>query len=300
MFSSLFSQRGIWLLSVLCLLRLGFVSCATEKVEIDRQQLVDAPAVPSSAAQSRSFSYDFSEAFVASLSVILVSEIGDKTFFIAAIMAMRNSRVSVFAGAMGALFLMTVLSTAVGYAATVISRVYTFYASVVMFVVFGVKMLKEGYEMSPTHGQEEMEEVNNELSKKIDSEPDVSLEGGGTATPGGSASHPSSAVHTQPRVLRAKVHAVLSDILSPVFLQVFTLTFVAEWGDRSQISTIVLGAQKNPYAVALGGVLGHAVCTGGAVLGGRLLAQQISVRTVTLLGGVTFLFFAALSLAHGP
>ena len=34
-------------------------------------------------------------AFVKSLGVILVSEIGDKTFFIAAIMAMRNSRLTV-------------------------------------------------------------------------------------------------------------------------------------------------------------------------------------------------------------
>jgi putative Ca2+/H+ antiporter (TMEM165/GDT1 family) len=101
------------------------------------------------------------EAFFASLSgrvgylgpVILVSEIGDKTFFIAAIMAMRHPRMVVFGGAIGALVLMTVLSTALGHATTVISRIYTFYASVILFFVFGAKMLKEGYEMSPTHGQ---------------------------------------------------------------------------------------------------------------------------------------------------
>ena len=52
----------------------------------------------------------FIHAFVASLSVIIVSELGDKTFFIAAIMAMRHSRVTVLAGALGALALMTVLS----------------------------------------------------------------------------------------------------------------------------------------------------------------------------------------------
>ena len=34
----------------------------------------------------------FIHAFVASISVIVVSELGDKTFFIAAIMAMRHSR----------------------------------------------------------------------------------------------------------------------------------------------------------------------------------------------------------------
>lgn len=52
----------------------------------------------------------FFHAFAAALSVILVSEIGDKTFFIAAIMAMRHPRLTVFAGAIFALALMTVLS----------------------------------------------------------------------------------------------------------------------------------------------------------------------------------------------
>ena len=52
----------------------------------------------------------FIHAFVASLSVIIVSELGDKTFFIAAIMAMRHPRLTVFAGAMAALGLMTILS----------------------------------------------------------------------------------------------------------------------------------------------------------------------------------------------
>lgn len=52
----------------------------------------------------------FIHAFVASISVIIVSELGDKTFFIAAIMAMRHPRLTVFLGAMSALGLMTVLA----------------------------------------------------------------------------------------------------------------------------------------------------------------------------------------------
>lgn len=52
----------------------------------------------------------FLHAFIASLSVIVVSELGDKTFFIAAIMAMRHPRLIVFTGAIAALALMTVLS----------------------------------------------------------------------------------------------------------------------------------------------------------------------------------------------
>lgn len=52
----------------------------------------------------------FWHAFVASFAVIIVSELGDKTWFIAAIMAMRHSRLTVFLGAMAALVLMTFLS----------------------------------------------------------------------------------------------------------------------------------------------------------------------------------------------
>lgn len=71
----------------------------------------------------------------------------------------------------------------------------------------------------------------------------------------------------------------------------------------------------------VGGVLGHAICTGLAVIGGRMIAQRISVRTgnsvafklskvnilikcfittVTLVGGVVFLLFALSALFFSP
>ena len=43
-------------------------------------------------------------------------QIGDKTFFIAAVLAMRHSRAVIFTGAVGALALMTVLSAIMGFA----------------------------------------------------------------------------------------------------------------------------------------------------------------------------------------
>ncbi len=57
------------------------------------------------------------------------------------------------------------------------------------------------------------------------------------------------------------------------------MTFLAEWGDRSQIATIILGAREDPVGVCIGGVLGHSVCTFIAVMGGRMIAQRISIRT---------------------
>ena len=49
------------------------------------------------------------------------------------------------------------------------------------------------------------------------------------------------------------------------------LTFVAEWGDRSQITTIAL-ATEDTYTVLIGALLGHLICTGTAVIGGKMIA----------------------------
>ena len=51
----------------------------------------------------------FTKAFTASVAMILATEIGDKTFFIAAVLSMRNDRAAVFGGAILALIVMTIL-----------------------------------------------------------------------------------------------------------------------------------------------------------------------------------------------
>ncbi|KAK2714902.1 putative divalent cation/proton antiporter TMEM165 [Artemia franciscana] len=229
---------------------------------------------------------DFIHGFVASISVIIVSELGDKTFFIAAIMAMRHSRTTVFLGAMFALGIMTVLAALFGWVTTVIPRVYTFYISTALFAFFGLKMLKDGINMSGDEGMEELEEVQSDLKKKEDElEESGEVAGDVEAGTGG----------TTPKV-RSGIHA----IVSRVFLQAFTMTFLAEWGDRSQLATIILAAREDVTGVTIGAVIGHALCTGLAVLGGRMVAQKISVKTVTIIGGIVFLIFAVASLIIGP
>lgn len=52
-----------------------------------------------------------------------------------------------------------------GYAVTVIPRIYTYYISTALFAIFGLKMLRDGYYMSATEGQEELEEVQSNLQK---------------------------------------------------------------------------------------------------------------------------------------
>ncbi|RXM99487.1 Transmembrane protein 165 [Acipenser ruthenus] len=191
-------------------------------------QLLIGPAVGEDAATKGNLG--FIHAFVAAISVIIVSELGDKTFFIAAIMAMRYNRLTVLAGAMLALGVMTCLSVLFGYATTIIPRIYTYYVSTALFAIFGIRMLREGFKMSPDEGQEELEEVQAEIKKKdeelqrsklVNSSPDVEA--------GAGSKMPQKSWHS---------------IISPIFVQAFTLTFLAEWGDRSQLTTIVLAARE--------------------------------------------------------
>ncbi|XP_033215989.1 transmembrane protein 165 isoform X2 [Belonocnema kinseyi] len=172
----------------------------------------------------------FLHAFIASLSVIVVSELGDKTFFIAAIMAMKYPRLTVFIGAIGALALMTILSVVFGYAATIIPRAYTYYISTALFALFGLKMLRDSYYMSPNEGQEEFEEVQSDLRKR-DDEFEKNAESTLVQDPETGA------------IKKTQKKSALM-MLSRIFFQAFMLTFLAEWGDRSQLTTILLAARE--------------------------------------------------------
>ncbi|KAG7300910.1 hypothetical protein JYU34_015253 [Plutella xylostella] len=258
------------------------VFMATWALDTANQSPEPPPLVASStkATNTENTSSSFIKGFIASLSVVVVSELGDKTFFIAAIMAMKHPRFIVFLGAISALVFMTVLSAAFGSIATVIPRIYTYYISAALFAIFGIKMLRDGFKMDKNEGQEELEEVQSELKRREDQEEkEETLD----MLEQGQADR------------RRKRNAIIK-----VILQACTLTFLAEWGDRSQLATVVLATRENIFGVIVGGSLGHALCTGLAVIGGRMIAQKISVRTVTIIGGLVFLFFAVSALFIGP
>ncbi len=98
----------------------------------------------------------------------------------------------------------------------------------------------------------------------------------------------------------SRSHQQKGNIFSPLFANekfvifstAFSMTLLAEWGDRSQIATIALAASQSACGVTVGAIVGHMICTMIAVLGGRILASRISERNVHLVGGVLFLLFA--------
>ncbi len=248
--------------------------------------------------------------FVLSVAMILFSEVGDKTFLVAALMAMRHDRLLVFSAAFTALIAMTVLSAILGHAVpTLISKRVTNFLASMLFLVFGLRLLREGYGMSPDEGVgEEMKEVEMELEEKEllarreerrqSSISPYTLEAGRgrpsrskqrfPVPPRSPSSSPSPSRSPSPGRSTIKnifvgLNNLCSLLLSPAWVQTFVMTFLGEWGDRSQIATIAMAAGQDYWWVTGGAITGHAVCTAAAVLGGRAVAGKVSMRVGMLI-----------------
>jgi putative Ca2+/H+ antiporter (TMEM165/GDT1 family) len=262
---------------------------------------LNQPIISAGTTTTTSIWYGFGKAFTSSLMMILATEIGDKTFFIAAILSMKHSRTIVFTGAILALICMTIISTGMGLILPkFLNRKYTHILSGILFLYFGSKLLYDAQQMEDGKVSEELEEVEEELlqkhnsaisksssshnkkNKKKGDDDDIDMEGGNN--------HNNKNTNT----LRSSATTALSTY--SVFMMALTLTFVAEWGDRSQIATIALASAKNPIGVTIGAIIGHSICTASACMGGRILASNISEKTVSQYGGIIFLIFGFHSL----
>lgn len=201
-------------------------------------------------------------AFTAGLLLITISELGDKTFFIAVILSMRYPRHLVLAGVIAALATMTILSVAIGQVVSFLPKAYTHYAAIGLFLLFGLKLLYDASQMTVSTTDEVVEEAKE-------------------------------AIEGSEKNLRGRTNSWA------ILLESFILTFLAEWGDRTQIATVTLAAANNPVGVTLGAIVGHAICAVIAVMGGCLIAGKISERMVTAIGGGLFLIFAVVTLLEG-
>ncbi|XP_031504450.1 GDT1-like protein 1, chloroplastic [Nymphaea colorata] len=215
---------------------------------------------------------DISTGFASAFLLIFFSELGDKTFFIAALLASRNPGAVVFAGTFGALAAMTVISVFLGRAFHYIDGILPFrfgeadlpiddIAAVCLLVYFGVSTLLETASDDGLKSKDEEEEAKLAISE-------VSGNGAG----------------------------ILS--IAGTVISTFALVFVAEWGDKSFFSTIALAAASSPIGVIGGSLAGHAVATLIAVLGGSLLGTFFSEKVIAYIGGTLFLVFAVVTLVE--
>mmetsp|Transcript_15310 Transcript_15310/g.42816 ORF Transcript_15310/g.42816 Transcript_15310/m.42816 type:complete len:341 (-) Transcript_15310:232-1254(-) len=202
------------------------------------------------------------EGFVSGFLLILFSEIGDKTFFLAMLLALQQSKTEVFVGTFGALAVMTVISVGLGQVLHQVDEILPpsltnvpldDVLAIILLVVFGIQTLQAAGNAEES-AAEEREEAQEEVEK-------------------------------------FRAGQSLGFILST-----FALVFAAEWGDKSFIATIALAAASSPLGVVLGAIGGHGVATLIAVTFGSVLSNYVSEKTVQYVGGSLFLVFAAATL----
>lgn len=79
--------------------------------------------------------------------------------------------------------------------------------------------------------------------------------------------------------------------LSPknAFISGFTMIFLSEWGDKTQIASALFATEYNPWMVFLGVMAALLILSIMAVYLGRFLAGKIDRRVITKVAGVVFL-----------
>ena len=200
-------------------------------------------------------------AFGASLTAITLAELGDKTFFMALILAARHRARDVFIGAFGALTAVTLISLGLGYGLReLLPASVVPWLAAALFLGFGVKLLIDAQGMRADEAEEEEQEAEKTIAEAES---------------------------------RRRISTTWA-----VIWESFMLVFLAELGDRTQFTTIFLAtAPAFTFAGLLAGtLLGHGLVTWLAVGAGKWIGGRISEKLLYRLSGGLFLAFGLVSL----
>jgi len=203
-------------------------------------------------------------AFGASLAAISLAELGDKTFFMALILAARHRGRDVFIGAFGALTAVTMISLGLGYGLReLLPPSLMPWLAALLFIGFGIKLLLDAQSMGTGEAEEEERQAEQAIEQA-------------ESRRSGSGSASSWAV----------------------IWEAFVLVFIAELGDRTQFTTIFLAtAPAFTFAGLLAGTLaGHALVTWLAVGAGKWIGGRLSEKLLYRLSGGLFIAFGVVSL----
>lgn len=164
------------------------------------------------------------DGFLQAFLLIFFSEIGDKTFFIAVILATQQDKATVFAGTFGALAVMTVISVGIGQVFHIAEEATTQlagsnwddYLAVALLLVFGIQTIL---------GAEEDTAEEEEEDAKV------------------------------------AVAGMQFDGNAALVISTFALVFAAEWGDKVSSSEQSLPFQRSPYIRSPPSVLKYPIAT---------------------------------------
>lgn len=221
-------------------------------------------ALPSEEEQTVDVKRSLSSSIWAAFVMIMATELGDKSFIVATVLAGKKPRLAIFLGSVLTMTIMCIISSAIGITfMTLIDPFYLKIAVSCLFLVFCILCFKEACsEENPC----DETEVENEILREENGQGREEIE---------------------IRRRNTWLHAMW---------QCMGLVFCAEWGDKSQLGTVTLVSQCDALGVVFGAVIGVVVCASIAVMAGRWIASHLSEKTMGVLAGFIFLGFAVLNI----
>jgi putative Ca2+/H+ antiporter (TMEM165/GDT1 family) len=200
-------------------------------------------------------------AFGSSLTAITLAELGDKTFFMALILAVRHRPRWVFLGSFLALSAVTLISPGLGYGLQkLLPATLVPWLAAVLFLGFGIRLAIDAQGMGADEAGDEERQAEATVN---------------------------AAEQRQP------IQTARS-----VIWEAFALVFLAELGDRTQFTTIFLATSPSfPFAGLLAGtLLGHGLVTALAVGAGKWIGRRVDEQLLYRLSAGLFLLFGLLTL----
>lgn len=251
------------------------------------------------AAHSTQFA-SFGSSILAAFSLTLITEVGDRTFFVAALLAAQYNKWQVWVGGVGALWTQTILCSMFGaflhgwqFKSSWMSWPIDDYFAGALLITFGILHIREG--LTPSIDDLEPDKNSLELSPST-----TLLEApSGRKTPSDRRRASTVSIRNIEQAREQINTNTLAKNQNSIMIHAFWLVMAAEIGDRSMFSTVALAAAQNPWGVALGAALGHALVTAAAVTCAALLSQFLNERITSVLGGLLFVAFGILSLIEG-
>ena len=204
-------------------------------------------------------------AFGSSLTAITLAELGDKTFFMALILAVRHRARWVFIGSFAALTAVTLISLALGYGLReLLPQSLVPWLAAVLFLSFGIKLLIDAQGMAANAATEEKAEAEQAITT-------------------------------------AESRKAFNTAWAVIW-EAFVLVFIAELGDRTQFTTIFMATAPTQVfsfgGLLAGTLLGHALVTWLAVGAGKWIGQWVNERLLYRLSGGLFLVFGLAALSQ--
>jgi putative Ca2+/H+ antiporter (TMEM165/GDT1 family) len=230
--------------------------------------------------------FGFGSSFVKSFSVTFMAEVADKTFILLLFYSMRMKKLKLIIIASVSLLLMNLLTVILGGSIPLLLYAnFIDWVALILFFIFSIVLFEEAFHMENKTIKTRYDKytkkhqtLKEDALRKATSEPNIELRERLLSVESVEIEHINRIIPEEEE--------------NKLVWTFFTSLMVAECGDRSMFSTMLIAAVYDIWGVLLGTTLAHLICIILAVFLGSWLSTRLAEKQTNFLGGFIFLLFA--------